>query len=174
MSKVVKRMVMDELLHRIGDVREMLVVDTSKLDAITANHVRIEWQKLNISALTVKNALAKRALGEIGIDSLDEVLQGPSTLVWGGEDIVALSKEIAKWAKNLGDLQIKGGSAEGQGLDAGDVDALSKSPGRLELIGQIASATLSGGSNIAGALLAAGGTIAGQIESMSEGSAESE
>lgn len=173
MSKVVKRMVMDELLSRIGDVREMLVVDSSKLDAITTNELRIEWQKRNISALTVKNALARHALSEVGVESMDEVLCGPSTLVWGGEDIVALSKEIAKWAKQLSDLEIKGGTVEGQSLSSSDVEALSKSPGRLELIGQIVSAALSGGANIAGALLGPGGKLASQLETICDGDAES-
>ncbi len=173
MSKVVKRMVMDDLLSRIGDVREMLVVDTSKIDAIETNRMRIEWQKKNISALTVKNALARRALGEVGVNDMEEVLAGPSTLVWGGEDIVALSKEIAKWAKEIGELEIKGGTVEGQVLSAGDVESLSKSPGRLELIGQIVAAALSGGANIAGALLGPGATLASQLETISDGDAES-
>lgn len=173
MSKIVKRMVMDELLSRIGDVREFLVVDSSKLDAIATNELRIEWQKRSISALSVKNALARRALSEVGVESMDDVLRGPSTLVWGGEDIVALSKEIAKWAKQLSKLQIKGGTAEGQALSSSDVDALSKSPGRLELIGQISSAALSGGANIAGALLGPGAKIASQLETICDGDAES-
>ena len=50
------------------------------------------------------------------MNGLDSILEGPTTLVWGGEDIVALSKEIAKWAKEIEPLKIKGGTTEGTAL----------------------------------------------------------
>ena len=173
MSKRIKRMVMDELLQRVGDVRELLVVDSSRLDAVATNRLRIELHRREISALTVKNAIAKKALGEIGVTGLNNALSGPSTLIWGGEDIVSLSKEIAKWAKELGEFEIKGGTIEGQPLSADDVVALSKSPGRLELIGQIASAALSGGANVAAALIGPGAKLASQLKKLGDGDGES-
>jgi len=99
---------------------------------------------------------------------LNPILEGPSTLVWGSEDVVALSKQITAWAKELDELEIKGASVEGQTLDAAGVDRLSKSPGRPELLSQIVGLILSPGGNIAGALLGTGGTIAGQVKSHSE------
>ena len=56
--------------------------------------------------LTVQNTLARRALNDVGVTSLDSLLAGPSTLVWGGQDVVDLSKEIAKWAKEISELEI--------------------------------------------------------------------
>jgi large subunit ribosomal protein L10 len=118
--------------------------------------------------LQVKNTLAQRALQESGAATMENVLTGPSTLIWGGDDIVALSKEIAKWAKQLDKLEIKGGSVEGQVIDARGVDDLSKSPGRLELIGQVAGLLLSPGARLAGALLGPGGTVSGQLKAMAD------
>ena len=83
-------------------------------------------------------------------------------MVWGGEDIVALSKEIAKWAKDLPTFEIKGGAVEGQTLDANGVDVLSKSPSREELIGQIAGLALSPGAQLAAAMLGPSIQLAGQ------------
>ena len=168
MSKRVKGMVVSEIVSRLGDVSEMLVVDCSKLDAISTNRWRLALDKSDIRVLAVKNSLARRALSEAGVIGLDPYLEGPSTLIWGGEDIVALSKEIARWAKELAELEIKGGTLEGQSLSADDVDALSKSPSREELIGQIAGLALSPGAQLAGALLGLGGTIAGQLKAMAD------
>ncbi|MGH7128857.1 MAG: 50S ribosomal protein L10, partial [Planctomycetaceae bacterium] len=97
-----------------------------------------------------------------------------STLVWGGEDIVALSKEIAKWAKELEPLQIKGGTLEGTPLSAADVDSLSKSPSREELIGQIVGLVLSPGARLSAALLGPGAKLGSQIKKMSDEEAEAE
>ena len=174
MSKRVKEMVIAEIRGRIGKTAELLVVDSSRLDAITTNKWRLALRQSDITVLTVKNSLAKKALGEAGITGLDPYLEGSSTLVWGGEDIVALSREIARWAREIKQLEIKGGTAEGTSLNAADVDALSKSPSREELIGQIAGLALSPGARLCGALLGPGGKLAGQIETIAEKADEEE
>jgi large subunit ribosomal protein L10 len=125
-------------------------------------------RKQHISALTVKNSVANNALKRKGIDGLTSVLSGPSTLVWGGDDIVALSKSVAKWAKEIKNFEIKGGTVEGESLDAAAVDALSKSAGRLETIGEIAGLMLAPGRQLAGCLQGPGGRLAGQLKTLSE------
>lgn len=169
MSKIVKEMIISEIESRIGDARDFVVVDSAKLDAITDNGFRLKLHEKGIATLTVKNSLARRAFANIGVEGLEDVLQGPSTLVWGGEDIVALSKEMSKWATDIEDLAIKGGLTEGTSLSSDDVTKLSKSPGRMELIGQIASCILGPGAQLAGAIKGPGGALASQIKSISEG-----
>lgn len=174
MSKAVKTLVIDQIRQELGEVRELLVVDASGLDGVTANRMRLALQEKGVTLLGVKNALANRALIDLGVGDLGEVLAGPSTLVWGGEDIVQLSKEMTRWAKEIDKLSIKGGAVDGQALNAKAVDDLSKSPGRLELLSQISGLLLSPGARLAGALLGPGGTIAGQLTKMSEGADEAE
>jgi len=168
MSKVVKEMLMSDMLERLGEARDMLVINSSKLDGVTANRFRLALRAKDITLLTVRNSLAKRALHDVGVTALDSFLEGPSTLVWGGEDIVALSKEIAKWAKEQAKLEIKGGAVEGTPLTAEDVDSLSKSPSREELIGRVVSQILGPGSQLCAALLGPGSKLAGQIEKIAE------
>ena len=176
MSKRIKEMLVTELQQRIGDAEEMLVVDSSRLDAINDNRFRLALREKDIRILTVKNSMALRALHAQDVTALDPVLEGPSSLVFGGEDIVSLSKEIAGWVTELGDelLAIKGGMVEGTTLSSGDVEELSKSPSREELIGQIAGLLLSPGSSVVGALLGSGGRLAGAVESIADGAAGGE
>ena len=168
MSKYVKNMLIESVRVQLGEARDLLVVDASKLDANSTNRLRTALRDKSISVLTVQNSLARQALNGLGVTALDSILQGPSTLVWGGEDIVALSKEIAKWAKDLGELEVKGGALEGTALSAGDVEQLSKSPSREELIGQIAGLALSPGSRLSASLLGVGSMLASQVEQISE------
>ncbi len=168
MSKRVKEMIIDDLRERIGDAGDMLVIDSSKVDAIADNRFRAAMRDMNITILTVKNSLARRALSEDAVASLGPSLEGPSTLVWGGEDIVSLSKVIVQWTKELAALEVKGGSVEGTSLDAAGVDALSKSPSREELIGRVVMLAQSPGSQIVGALLGPGGKLSGQLKAKSE------
>lgn len=168
MSKKVKAMLMDEIKQELDGCRDVLVVDVSRVDAVTTNRLRLDLRKKEIRALTVKNTLARRALQEQGVDGIDELFEGPTTLIWGGEDVVALSKEIAKWSKEIEPLTIRGAAIEGKALDSEAVDKLSKSPGRIELLGEIVTLMLSPGSRIAGALLGPARTIAGQAAAISE------
>lgn len=168
MSKKIKEMLVADLRERIGEHRDILVVDYSKLDGVTANSMRLKLRKQKITMLGVKNSLARKALADLGLAALEPYLTGPSTLVFGGPDIVALSKEITKWAKDLEALQIKGGVVEGNSIDKAQVVALSKSPSREELLGKVVALCLSPGGLVAGALLGVGGTICGQVKSIAE------
>jgi len=176
MSKRIKEMLVAELRQRLGETDEMLVVDSSRLDAISDNRFRVALREKDIRVVTVKNSMAMRALHSRDVTALDPILEGPSSLVFGGEDIVSLSKEISSWVKEIGGelLEIKGGMLEGITLTASDVEELSKSPSREELIGQIVGLLLSPGASIAGSLLGPGGLVAGAIAAMGDGDAEAE
>lgn len=168
MSKKVKQMVMSEIDQQLGETRNLLFVDASRLDANAANTWRIALGEQEITALTVKNTLAQRVLADKGIDGVQSAFEGPTTLVWGGEDVVELSKSIAKWAKDLEGLTVKGATIEGNVLDEAGVMQLSKSPGRAELLSEIAGLLLAPARQIAGALLGPGGKLSGQVEAIAE------
>ncbi len=172
MSKKIKQLVISEIRNRLADAQDMLVINSSKLDGVMANRFRLALRAKRIKALTVANSLAKQALDEARLKGLAPYLSGSTTLVWGGADIVALSKEIAKWAKDLEPLEIKGGLVEGKGISAQDVDALSKSPSREELIGQIVGRILGPGARLAGALLGPGGTLVSQFKTLADKESE--
>jgi large subunit ribosomal protein L10 len=168
MSRQVKDLVISDIQNRIGSARDFVVVDCSKLDAITANKWRLGLRKDRIHALTVKNSVALNALSRKGITGLDRVLSGPSTLIWGADDVVGLSRAVARWAKEMPKLEIKGATVEGQALDASGVETLSKSAGRLETIGELAGLMLAPGRQLAGCLQGPGGQLAGAIKTIAD------
>ncbi len=168
MSKEVKGMIIDAVQERLGDCRDVIVANVSKIDAIKTNKFRLALREKGITVLAVKNTLAKVILKKNGVQPLGDVLEGPSALVWGAEDIVALAKEMTKWAKQLPELELKGGAVDGQAINAEGVEKLSKSPSRLELIAKVLGQLLSPAANIAGALKSPGGILAGQLKAMAE------
>jgi len=168
MSKVVKRMLIDDLRKRLGESRDMLVLDTSKMTPSVDNRFRLSLVQKGIRVSTVKNSLARVALREAGLDEMAGLLKGPSLLAWGGEDVVQLSKELVKWSQDVKEIEIKGGAIDGQVLDAKGVEDLSKSPGRAELLSKISGLLLSPASRLSGALLGPGGYLSGQVKALSE------
>lgn len=168
MSKFVKELMIDGIQKVVGECREVVVLDVSKVDAVAANKLRLELRKKNIRLLGVKNAVARRALSQIGLTGVGQALVGPSTLAFGGEDIVALARELTEWAKKIKVLEIKGGGLGETPLTAPDVETLSKSPGRKEMLSQLVGLILSPGGQLSGALLGAGGKLAAQVKTLSE------
>ena len=71
MSKRMKEMIIDEVGARLNGVRDIVAVDSSKLSGVTANKLRLAMKKKKISALTVRNKLAKQALNKAGVTGLD-------------------------------------------------------------------------------------------------------
>ena len=150
----------------------MLVVDVSTVDGITCNEMRLAWAEKGIHALTVKNTLARKALERKGVAGLDGVLDGPSTLVYGGEDIVALSKEITKWAKEIDQLSIKGGHRRGPVPWTRPASKPSpRAPAVRELLATIVAQILSPGANLSAALLGPAKLIASQVKQIADGEA---
>ncbi len=134
MSKLVKDLMIDGIQKIVGECREVLVLDVSKVYAVNANKLRLALRKKNIRLMGVKNAVARRALSQIGLSGVSTALAGPSTLAFGGEDIVALSRELTQWATKIKELEIKGGGLGETALSAPDVATLSNSPGRKEML----------------------------------------
>lgn len=168
MSKVVKNMMIADLQAELGECREVLVVDVSKMTGVATNKWRLDLQKKKIRVLGVRNAIAGKALSDIGLTGIRNVLSGPSAIVWGGEDIVALAREVTQCVKDVANLQLKGGAIGDTSLNAEQVDALSKSPGRPELLSQIAGLIRSPGGRLAGAIQGPGGRIAGCVKSIAD------
>jgi large subunit ribosomal protein L10 len=115
-------------------------------------------------------------LSQIGLSGVGKALVGPSTLAFGGEDIVALSRELTEWAAKFNAktkvMEIKGGGLGETPLSAPDVETLSKSPGRKEMLSQLVGLILSPGARLSGAMLGAGGKLAGQVTKLGEAKEE--
>jgi len=168
MSKAVKNLMIASIQKRIGDTRDLLVVDASKVDAISSNKWRNALRRKNISALGVKNAVAKKALRDVGLSAVEPYLTGAATLIWGGEDVVALAKQIVEDTETLKNLEIRGGVLGDTGLNPDGVKSLSKSPGRKELLSIIAGMILSPGGRLVAALNGPGGKLSGQVKTLAD------
>ena len=168
MSKVVKRMMIDSIQGALGGCREVLILDFSRLDGVAANQLRLNLRKKRITLLGVKNAVARRALNEIGLTGAADILAGACTLAFGSDDIVALSKELTEWCEKLKAIEIRGGAIGATPLKPADVESLSKSPGRLELLSLIAGSIKSPGGRLMSVISGPGGKIAGQVKAIAD------
>ena len=174
MSKYVKEMMMDQLRGDLNGTRSVLILDFKGLDAVSENQFRLDLRKKNIHVRALKNTLARRVFTDIGLDGLDQFLEGPSVAVWGGEGVAELAKEISTQVKNLKKPEIKGGAVDGVVIGPAQVEDITKLPSREALIARVASLALAPVNRVVSLAQAPASNLLGQLKTLSEGAPEAE
>jgi len=100
--------------------------------------LRTELRGANAEMRVVKNTLAKRAVAEAGIEGLDPLLEGPTSLVFCAEDPVGPAKALKKFAKDHPNLVIRGGYLDGAVMDAEETSRLADLLSREEILAKMA------------------------------------
>ena len=118
MSKFVKDLITKDLRNRLDGVDDALLVDVIGLENNKNVALRQRLRKKNIHLLVVKNSLARRATEGTRLASAFESAGGTLALIWGGEDIISLAKEVISIAedKQYEKFLPKGGVMDGQPL----------------------------------------------------------
>ena len=168
MSKPVKKLIRDELIKRFDGVTQLAVVGFSGVDANTTNAIRTRLAEKDIRVSVVKNALARQAFRQLGIQEVGELLDGPCAVAYGADSVVTVVRELLDISKEAPNLTVKAAFMEGDLFTQDKIDALSKYPTRGEAVGQIISCVLSAGANLAGCLIGPGGQIASILKSIEE------
>jgi large subunit ribosomal protein L10 len=165
MSKPIKQMIVREYQKRFEGVEGGVLVEIRGMDAGTNNRMRTELVGKKIRVSVVKNTLAGKAFQGTALESLSKFLSGPSALMYGGESVVALAREIVAWAKDKDSLKFKAAILDGITFEGkAGVEALSKYPTREEAQAKVITLVLSPARNVVGAAKGPAGRIGGIIK----------
>jgi large subunit ribosomal protein L10 len=133
----------EEKARVIGALAEKLrggsavLVNYQGMDVARSTDLRRRSREAGVEFVVAKNTLTKRAADEAGVEDLSEYLVGPTALAFAG-DPVASAKLMAEFADQVESFTLKGGLLEGgRVLNQADVVALSRLPGREQLLAQV-------------------------------------
>jgi len=139
-----KEQVVSELRERLGRASVTLLAAPRGLSVAQVTKLRQKVRQLSGEYKIAKNTLAIRAVGDTEFAALKDLLEGPTALVFGYGDPVAIVKEMVQYsAENSQHLEIRGAVLDGQLYGREQVAELakleSKDQLRAKLLGVLAA-----------------------------------
>jgi len=150
-----KARVIEELAEKLRG-NYVVLVDYQGMNVAQSTRLRARSRESGVEFVVAKNTLARRAADAVGVESLSELLKGPTAMAFS-EDPVAGAKLMVEFSDEVESFEVKGGLLDSSRVvDAAGVIALSRLPGREQLIAQVIGGVQS---PIAGLVSVLNGTI---------------
>ena len=121
----------------LGRATVAVLAEYRGLTVVQMNRFRRAVREAQGRCRVTKNTLTKRAVSTSRYDKLGPLMHGPTALILGFKDPVALAKLTVKFAAELPKLEIKGAVLDGQVLPPAEVKALASLPAREVILAQL-------------------------------------
>ncbi len=139
MNREEKARVIEELTEKLRG-GSVVVVDYQGMNVAQSTRLRARSRESGVEFVVAKNTLTQRAANEAGVEGLEEFLVGPTAIAFA-EDPVAGAKLMSEFSDEIETFEIKGGILDGgRVMGAEEVVALSRLPGRDQLLAQLLGA----------------------------------
>jgi large subunit ribosomal protein L10 len=132
-----KAAVIDRVAGEIEAADAVFAVDYRGLSVKQAVDLRSALRDADARFSVVKNTLTLRAADQAGAEHLKPYLEGPTALTFVRGDAALAAKVIARFKREHGLLDWKGGQMQGQALSADELDSIARLPAREVLHGQL-------------------------------------
>ncbi len=165
MAKVeLKQPIIDEIKELLDGAQSAVAVKYLGITVEQDTRLRKELRENGVTYKVFKNTLIKRAADGTEFAALDPDLEGPTALAVSKTDATAPARVVAKYAKEVKTLELKGGVVEGAYYDKDAIQTIATIPSREELLGKLLGSIQSPITNFA--------RVLNQIAEQNGGSAE--
>ena len=131
-----KKQVVADIVEKFKNSECMIICSYSGLTVEQVTALRKQCRENDVHYCVLKNRLVKRALQELKIDGLDDLLEGPNAFVFSEKDVTAGPKIINTFIEKnkLTSLEIRGGLMGTDVIDIPTIKNLAATPSREELL----------------------------------------
>jgi large subunit ribosomal protein L10 len=134
-----KARVIEELAEKLRG-NSAVLVDYKGMNVAQSTRLRARSREVGVEFVVAKNTLAQRAADQAGVEGLSDLLVGPTAIAFA-EDPVVGAKLMTEFSDEVETFEVKGGLLDGgRIMGAEDVVALSRLPGREQLLAQLLGA----------------------------------
>ena len=138
-NQEMKKQVVSEIVSKFQNAQSVVIVKYNGLTVQQATELRAKCRAVDVEYCVLKNTLVRRALAELNIEGLDEVLNGPSAFAFSTTDAVAPAKALDEFVtKNKTDaIEVKAGLLGTEVMSPDQVKALASVPSREVLLARL-------------------------------------
>ena len=124
-----KQAVVAALTEQLKNASSGVLVDYKGITVAEDTALRTELRQNEVQYGVVKNTLVRFALNNVGLEGLDDVLNGTTSLATSAGDPIAPMRVVNKYVKQLnGKFEIKGGFMDGTVISLEEIQALAELP----------------------------------------------
>jgi large subunit ribosomal protein L10 len=151
-----KSRAIEEIAQKLRDAKVAIFTNYRGLTVKDMADLRGRMRPAKVDYQVVKNTLTRFAAQKAQIDAdLSAILEGPTAIVFGYDDVVQAAKAINDYARTSRVLEIKAGLLENRLLSAAEVTSLAMLPAKPQLQAQVLGTMTAPIQNLLGVLNAA-------------------
>ena len=133
-----KQAVVAALVERIKNAGSGVLVDYKGINVAQDTELRTEMRKNDVEYTVVKNTLVRFAIDKLGMNEIDSVLHGTTSLATSKGDPIAPFRIANDYAKKLGEtFTIKAGFMDGRVLTMEEIAGIAELPGKDALYAKV-------------------------------------
>lgn len=134
-----------QIVEKLKNAESVTIVAYSGLTVEQDTNLRRQCRENDVDYCVFKNRLVKLALEQVGVEGVDDLLNGPNAFVFSKKDPVSGPKAVAQFIEKnkLESLKITGGIFENKAADEKTMVKLSKMPGKDELMATLVGCLMS-------------------------------
>ena len=133
-----KQAIVEALAERIKNAEAGVLVDYKGITVAEDTALRTELRKEGVEYTVVKNTLTRKALDKLGMNELDSVLNGTTSLATADNDPIAPFRILSDYSKKLNDrFNIKAAFMDGKVLNEAEIAEISALPSKDALYAKV-------------------------------------
>lgn len=136
--------VLNQKKAKVAEIVELLksgtagvLVDYTGISVEDDTKLRKELREAGVKYFVEKNTLLRRAMDEVGLDALTDVLNGATAIAVSESDETAAARILGKYAEEHENFNLKAGFIGSETYDETGVKAISKIPSKETLLAQL-------------------------------------
>ena len=137
MNRSGKAAIIEAVKARADKASFAVITDFKGMTVEELTNLRVSLRNAGGEYLVVKNTLARIALTDGTHNAIKDNFHDNCGVAFGFDDPVAVAKALSDFAKQSKLFELRCASLDGKAMDAAQIDALAKLPGREQLLGQL-------------------------------------
>ena len=136
-NRQIKEAKVAEIKEKLEKAQGVVLANYQGLTVEEDTALRKNLREAGVEYKVYKNNLVALAANELGIQGLDEHLEGPVSIAFGYEDATAPARVLHTFAKEHKKLELKAGMVDGTIYDKAEVEKLATIPSKEVLIAKL-------------------------------------